>query len=73
MKKLVFVLFKKAGKTVGTFQVRDVQAHFPNGAYVCLYDGDGVIEFNFDAVVTRRDAGRIELWTNWTTWLNNGN
>ena len=73
MKKLVFFLFIKAGKTVGTFQVRDVQAHFPNGAYVCLYDGDGVIEFNFDAVVTRRDAGRIELWTNWTTWLNNGN
>jgi len=58
---------------VGTFQVRDVKAHFPNGAYVCLYDGDGVLEFNFDAKVTRRDAGRVELLTNWTTWLNNGN
>ncbi len=52
--------------------MRDVQAHFPNGKYVCLYDGDGVLDFAFDAKVIRRDAGRIELWTNWTTGLNNG-
>ena len=28
-------------KTVGTFLTRDVKAHFPNGKYVLLYDGDG--------------------------------
>ncbi len=52
--------------------MRDIQARFPNGAYVCLYDGDGILDFGMDTKVTRRDAGRIELWTNWTTGLNNG-
>lgn len=64
--------YLEIGKTIGTFAVRDVQAHFPGGNYVCLYDGDGVLEFSFDALVTRRDAGRIELFVNYTTWLNNG-
>ena len=52
--------------------MRDVQAHFPNGAYVCLYDGDGVLDFSFDVKITKREAGRIEMIANWTTWLNNG-
>ena len=52
--------------------MRDVQAHMPQGAYVCLYDGDGVLNFYFDITVTRRSAGRIEMTANWTTWLNNG-
>ncbi len=52
--------------------MRDIQARFPNDAYVCLYDGDGILDFGMDTKVTRRDAGRLELWTNWTTGLNNG-
>ena len=52
--------------------MRDVQAHFPNGKYVCLYDGDGVLDFDFDVNVTRRGPGRIEMTSNWTTGLNNG-
>ena len=53
--------------------VRDVRAKFPNGYYVVLYDGDGTLDFAFDAKVLRRSAGRIEIFANYTTWLNNGN
>ena len=67
-----YPLYLQAGKTVGTFQVRDVQAHFPNGAYVCLYDGDGTLDFSFDVTITKRGPGRVEMYANWTTWLNNG-
>ncbi|EFC47802.1 hypothetical protein NAEGRDRAFT_57192 [Naegleria gruberi] len=60
-------------KNVATFAVRDVAAHFPNGKYICLYDGDGVLEFQFeDQKILRRDAGRIELQYNHKTEMNNG-
>ncbi len=60
-------------KTVGTFLTRDVHAHFPNGKYVLLYDGDGVLDFGFlDTVVTRRSAGRIEIDVTNKLEFNNG-
>ena len=31
-----------------------------------------MLDFTFDATVTRRDAGRIELWVQHHTELNNG-
>ena len=65
--------YLETGKTIGTFVVRDVRAKFPNGNYVVLYDGDGTLDFAFDAKVLRRSAGRIEIFANYTTWLNNGN
>jgi hypothetical protein len=34
---------------------------YPAGRYVCLYDGDGVVEFGFDAREVSRAPGRIEL------------
>ncbi|OQY47900.1 MAG: hypothetical protein B6240_05245, partial [Desulfobacteraceae bacterium 4572_87] len=37
------------------------QGHYPAGEYVCLYDGDGRIEFGFDAKVKKRQKGRIVL------------
>lgn len=35
--------------------------HYRGGAYVCLYDGKGRLEFDFDATVTNRKDGRITL------------
>lgn len=65
--------YLEIGKTIGTFLTRDLNAHYPNGDYVCLYDGDGVLEFPFlDVKITRRDAGRIEMTVNHKTEMNNG-
>jgi hypothetical protein len=64
--------FLEINKAVGTFLVRDVRAHFPIGNYVVLYDGDGVLDFSFDCKPIKRDAGRILLYCNWTTQMNNG-
>ena len=42
-----------------------MQGHFINGKYVCLYDGDGVLNFNFDSSnIISREAGRIVLQSN---------
>lgn len=35
--------------------------HYPAGEYICLYDGEGVLDFAFDATVKRRKKGRIVL------------
>ncbi len=64
--------YLEINKAVGTFLVRDVQARFPNGNYVVLYDGDGVLSFSFDCKSIKRDAGRILLYCKWTTQMNNG-
>jgi hypothetical protein len=29
---------------------RDLMGHYEKGTYVCLYEGDGVIDFNLDDV-----------------------
>ena len=35
------------------------QGHAPTGDYVCLYDGEGVIDFRFNAKIITRTPGRI--------------
>ena len=39
-------------------------AALPAGIYVCLYDGVGVIDFNFDASILSQTPGRIEVNVN---------
>ena len=52
--------YLEIAKTVGTFMTRDLRGHHINGLYVCLYDGDGVLNFNFDSKnIISREAGRI--------------
>ena len=68
-----YPLFLEINKKVGTFLTRDLNARFPNGDYVCLYDGDGFLEFWFnDVKITRREAGRIEMTVSHKTEMNNG-
>lgn len=50
-----------SGQAAGTLMTRDLAGHYPAGQYVCLYDGEGQIEFGFDASVASRQAGRIVL------------
>ena len=33
--------------------------HAPGGEYVCLYDGEGTIDFNHNATIVSREPGRI--------------
>ncbi|RNA33846.1 PA14 domain-containing [Brachionus plicatilis] len=65
--------YLNVGQMVGTFVTRDLKSHYPNGDYVCTYDGDGVLEFWFDDnLITKRSAGRIEFTVTHKTEMNNG-
>jgi hypothetical protein len=52
--------------------LRDVQFHAPAGRYVCLYDGDGVLIFGFDATVLTIGKGCIEFDFKPSTVRDNG-
>jgi hypothetical protein len=32
------------GQVVGKLMLRDVHRHAPSGRYICLFDGDGVLD-----------------------------
>ena len=49
------------GQAAGTLMTRDLAGHYPAGQYICLYEGEGQIDFGFDAAVTSRQTGRIVL------------
>jgi len=53
--------FLLPGQIVGKLMLRDVHLHAPSGQYVCLYDGDGEIDFQFDASVVLFGKGRVEF------------
>ena len=57
---------------LGTMMVRDLQGHMRSGTFVCLYDGDGIINFSMDIISIKRDVGRIEVNFKPSTGLNNG-
>ncbi len=50
-----------SGQAAGTLMTREILGHYPAGLYICLYDGEGQIEFGFDAAVLNRQPGRITL------------
>ncbi|MFG0306519.1 MAG: GC-type dockerin domain-anchored protein [Phycisphaerales bacterium JB040] len=49
------------GQAVSTLMCREIDGRYPGGRYVCLYEGNGFIDFAFDARVVSRAPGRIEL------------
>ncbi len=48
------------GQWADILMVRE-HGHYPAGEYVCLYEGEGYMEFGFDAKVKKREKGRIVL------------
>jgi hypothetical protein len=55
------------GQVVGKLMLRDVHRHAPEGRYVCLYDGDGELDFKFNAEVVSVGKQRVEF-TFTPTW-----
>lgn len=52
------------GQAAATLMVRDTGGRYPAGEYLCLYEGEGTIEFGFDARVVSSSPGRIVLNVN---------
>ena len=53
--------FLLPGQILVKLLLRDIHLHAPAGRYVCLYDGDGEIDFKFDASVVSIGKGRVEF------------
>jgi hypothetical protein len=47
------------GCSVETPILTEANGHAPAGDYVCLYEGDGTIDFNYNARIVSREPGRI--------------
>jgi len=61
--------FLVPGQVLARLILRDVILHAPNGRYVCLYDGEGVIKFGFDSQTMVVSKGRVEFYFKPTTIL----
>jgi hypothetical protein len=55
------------GQILVKLMLRDVHRHAPSGRYTCLFDGDGVIDFSFDAKAVAFGKNRVEF-TFTPTW-----
>jgi hypothetical protein len=53
--------FLLPGQILAKLILRNVQRRAPSGVYVCLFDGDGVIDFGFDSSVVSIAKNRIEF------------
>jgi len=49
----------RAGQAAHTLIYTDVQGAYPAGRYICTFDGEGKVEFDFDARVVNRTRGRV--------------
>ncbi len=49
------------GQAAATLVYNATDGHYPGGRYICTYDGEGDILFDFDAKVASRSPGRIEV------------
>lgn len=53
--------------------LRDVHQHWPDSIYHVYYDGEGVIEFGFDAkIIENKEKYYMKIQVNLTTVLDNG-
>ena len=59
-------------RQIVTIMLRDVQQNWPNGKYHVYYDGDGVIEFGFDAKIVENDKNKMLIMVNLSKVLDNG-
>ncbi len=49
------------GQAAATLMFAELKGHYPGGQYICLYDGQGTIEFGNDAHIVSQTPGRIVL------------
>lgn len=49
----------ETGQAAASIMITNLVGVYPSGNYVCLYDGDGTLEFLGDASVVSSDVGRI--------------
>ncbi len=49
----------RPGLAAGAVMARGLGDHYPAGDYICLYDGEGQLEFMFDGEAVTRTPGRI--------------
>ncbi|MGH1365160.1 MAG: FlgD immunoglobulin-like domain containing protein [Calditrichia bacterium] len=50
-----------SGKAAATLLCRGLNGNYPAGEYICLYDGEGTLQFGFDAAEVNSAPGRIVL------------
>lgn len=48
-------------QVVASLMMRDLNGQYPGGQYVCTYDGEGDIDFKFDAAVVSKEPNRIVI------------
>jgi hypothetical protein len=51
----------KPGQAAATYMLNANDGRYPAGKYICTYEGEGDIVFNWDAKVTSTQNGRIEV------------
>lgn len=49
------------GQMLVKLMLRDVHRHAPSGRYVCLFDGEGEVDFSFDAKTVTIGKNRVEF------------
>lgn len=60
-------------RQIVTLMLRDVQQMWPSGIYHVFYDGDGLINFGFDAkIIENVDKGRMKIQVNLSLIRDNG-
>ena len=51
----------QSGEKAFSLIFRDIKGEYPEGKYICLYDGTGKLSFDGDAKIISSEPGRIEL------------
>jgi len=59
--KYLPVTIDGVSQVVATLLCRGTEGHYPRGQYVCRYDGQGEIQFGYDASTVHQQPGRIVL------------
>lgn len=59
---LGWVLSLAPDQEAGTLMMLELGSAYPAGRYRVLYDGHGLLDFDWDARVIDRQPGRIDLW-----------
>ena len=54
----------ESGKAAATVTLNGMNGRYPSGKYICTYEGEGDVIFEWDAKVTKREPGYLEVDVN---------